>query len=82
VNPTRVSWVTWIPRAMTTSYDPDRILAEANEWREGAAAAVDPAYRDECLQCAARAEDLVKRSLRTLSIKEAGQPERPTRTVC
>jgi hypothetical protein len=67
---------------MTTSYDPDRILAEANEWREGAAAAVDPAYRDECLQCAARAEDLVKRSLRTLSIKEAGQPERPTRTVC
>jgi hypothetical protein len=48
---------------MTTSYDPDKILAEANEWGEKAAAAVDPAYRDECLQCAARAEDLVKRSL-------------------
>jgi hypothetical protein len=57
---------------MTITYDPHKILAEANEWREKAAAAVDPAYRDECLQCAARAEDLVKRSLRTLSIKEGG----------
>jgi hypothetical protein len=62
---------------MTITYDPHKILAEANEWREKAAAAVDPAYRDECLQCAARAEDLVKRSFRTLSIKEAEQIERP-----
>ena len=54
---------------MTSSYDPDKIMAEADQWRQKAAAAIDPAYRDECLRRAARCEDLVNRSLRTLSIK-------------
>ena len=58
--------------AMTISYDRSEIMAEAQHWREKAAAASDPAYRDECLRCAAQCEALVRRSVETPLIKEAG----------
>jgi hypothetical protein len=55
---------------LASSYDPKKMIDEAQRWREKAAATSDCVYRDECLHFAAQCEWLVKRSIETPPVKE------------